>query len=214
MLDMANARPYAEELPKATTAGVVVNGHYAPPPTDGEGQLWIRTSAIIQVSASDLYTLWRDFERAPRWKEQIISVTAKGPKISHWVMQAGSETIEWNAEVLADEPGKRIVWSSIDGKFKNAGEVVFDELSNGRGTVVTVLHEFHMGKLAAAWQTLIGRNPKQAVIEDLRRFKALAETGEIPRSSPQPHGDRGFIGERKQALYGESIPVPSEGRPV
>ena len=38
------------------------------------------------------------------------------------------------------------------------------------------------------WETIVGRNPKQAVIENLRHFKALAETGEIPRTQGQPHG--------------------------
>ena len=48
-----------------------------------------------------------------------------------------------------------------------------------------------MGKLASAWETIVGRNPKQAVIENLRHFKALAETGEIPRTQGQPHGPTG-----------------------
>ena len=65
-----------------------------------------------------------------------------------------------------------------------------------------------MGKLASAWETLVGRNPKQAVIENLRHFKALAETGEIPRVEPQPHGERGMVGNVKQSMYGEKIPQP------
>ena len=47
--------------------------------------------------------------------------------------------------------------------------------------MVTVLQEFRLGKLASLWETIVGRNPKQSVIENLRHFKALAETGEIPR---------------------------------
>jgi len=66
-----------------------------------------------------------------------------------------------------------------------------------------------MGKLASAWETVVGRNPKQAVIENLRHFKALAETGEIPRSQTAPHGDRGTIGGMKRSMYGEKIPTPT-----
>jgi hypothetical protein len=65
-----------------------------------------------------------------------------------------------------------------------------------------------MGKQASAWETFVGRNPKQAVIENLRHFKALAETGEIPRSQGQPHEDRGMIGKMKASTYGEAIPTP------
>jgi len=66
-----------------------------------------------------------------------------------------------------------------------------------------------MGKLSSAWETLVGRNPKQAVIDNLRHFKALVETGEIPKTQGQPHGDRGVGGKMKAAIYGETVPTPS-----
>jgi hypothetical protein len=78
--------------------------------------------------------------------------------------------------------------------------------------MVTVLQEFRLGKLANLWEGLVGRNPKQSVIEDLRHFKALAETGEIPRTQGQPHGPRGPIGKMKMALYGETIDTPPAKR--
>jgi hypothetical protein len=74
--------------------------------------------------------------------------------------------------------------------------------------MVTVLQEFRMGKLSSAWETIVGRNPKQAVIENLRHFKALAETGEIPRTEGQPHGPRGRIAGMKESAYGEKIATP------
>jgi uncharacterized membrane protein len=123
-------------------------------------------------------------------------------------MESDGQTIEWNSEVLADEPGKRIAWRSTGGDSENAGEVIFEEAPGGRGTMVTVLQEFPMGKLASAWESLVGRNPKQAVIENLRHFMALAETGEIPRTQGQPHEDRGMIGKMKASLYGEKVSTP------
>jgi uncharacterized membrane protein len=184
-----------------------------PPPADKDGKLWVRTSALVQADAKTLYEMWHDVEKAPAWQEQIAAVRRTGAKTSHWVMRAGDEksekTIEWDSEVLADEPGKRIAWRSIGGESENAGEVVFEEAPGGRGTYVTVLQEFRMGKIASAWETFVGRNPKQAVIENLRHFKALAETGEIPRTEPQPHGDRGMVGGMKQSMYGEKMPVPA-----
>ena len=119
------------------------------------------------------------------------------------------QTIEWDSEILNDEPGKRIAWRSVDGESNNAGEVIFETAPGDRGTLVTVLQEFRMGKLTSAWETLTGRNPKQAVIENLRHFKALAETGEIPRTQGQPHGPRGTIGKAKKSLYGETIATPT-----
>ena len=74
--------------------------------------------------------------------------------------------------------------------------------------MVTVLQQFRMGKLARTWQTITGRDPKQSVIENLRHFKAMAETGEIPRAEPQPHGERGLAAGMKRSAYGEKIATP------
>jgi uncharacterized membrane protein len=178
-----NEKPNA--APAAAAAGMIVEGHYAPPPSDTDGKQWVRTSALVLRSPSDLYGLWRDVEKAPLWQEQIAEVRATGPTTSHWVMVTGNDSnksVEWDSEVLNEEPGKRIAWRSIDGDSHNAGEVVFETAPGERGTIVTVLQEFRLGKLASAWETLTGRNPKQAIIENLRHFKALAEAGEIPRT--------------------------------
>lgn len=208
MSSILRERAEAAQIPKSAPASIILDGKYLPPPVDADGQLWVRTSAMVQRTPEDLYSLWRSVERAPEWQEQIISVDAKSSTTSHWVMRSGDATIEWDSEILADEPGERIAWKSVGGDSDNAGEVIFQKSPGGRGTIVTVLQEFRMGRLASAWETFVGRNPKQTVIENLRHFKALAETGEIPRSEPQPHGDRGIIGKAKGAMYGENVPAP------
>jgi uncharacterized membrane protein len=199
---------YAEEGPVSGAVGMILDGRYLPPPQDKDGKLWVRTSVLIQAGPKDLYTIWRNIEAAPAWQEQITQVAVTGERTSHWVMETDDKTIEWDSEILADEPGKRIAWRSVGGDSDNAGEVIFEDAPGGRGTMVTVLQEFRMGKLASAWETFVGRNPKQAVIENLRHFKALAETGEIPRIQKQPHGDRGVIGKMKASTYGEKVPTP------
>ncbi|MDX6464830.1 MAG: hypothetical protein QOH35_3798 [Acidobacteriaceae bacterium] len=204
-----NEKPNAEPIPATGAAGMIIDGRYLPPPEDKDGKLWVRSSALIQRDRGDLYSLWRNVKVAPVWQEQITQVVVTGDRTSHWVMESGGKTIEWDSEILADEPGKRIAWRSIGGDSDNAGEVIFDEAPGDRGTMVIVLQEFRMGKLASAWETFVGRNPKQAVIENLRHFKALAETGEIPRIQGQPHGDRGLIGKAKASTYAETIPTPS-----
>ena len=205
---MLKEKPHAETLPTEASAGLVLNGRYLPPPKDADGKLWVRTVALVQADPSELYALWRDLEKIPAWQEQIASVQSTGPNTSHWVMKSDDKTIEWDSEILADEPGKRIAWRSTSGDSNNAGEVIFEAAPGGHGTLVLVLQEFRMGKWASLWETIAGRNPKQAVIENLRHFKALAETGEIPRTQGQPHGDRGTIGKMKESLYGEKIPTP------
>ena len=152
--------------------------------------------------------MWSDLENVPQWQEQIVSVTRTGDRTSHWTMQAGDKTIEWNSEILAAEPGRRIAWKTIDGDLHQAGEVMFEPAPGNRGTLVTLLQEFEIGKWKSAMATIGNRNPKQGVIENLRHFKALAETGEIPRVQGQPHGPRGMVAGAKESMYGEKIPTP------
>jgi uncharacterized membrane protein len=210
-------KPSAEPVPQASGASIILNGRYLPPPEDKDGKLWVRTSALIQKDPQALYAMWRDVESAPLWQEHIVEVVRTGPATSRWSMKTSNDedakVINWESEVLADEPGVRIAWRSIGGDSNNAGEVIFEKSPGGHGTIVTVLQEFRMGKLASAWETLLGRNPKQAVIEDLRHFKALAETGEIPRSQRDSHGNRGLIGGMKRSMYGETIPTPGGNTP-
>jgi uncharacterized membrane protein len=208
MSEALKEKPYAEEVPASAGAGVVVNGRYLPPPADKDGKLWVRTTALIQAEPEVLYRLWRNVETIPLWQEEVVEVIPTGPATSHWTVKSGDKTVEWDSEILADEPGRRIAWKSTGGEPENAGEVVFEEAPGGRGTITTVLQEFRLGKVASAVATLTGRNPKQAVIENLRHFKALAETGEIPRTQGQPHGPRGTIGGAKESVYGEKIATP------
>ena len=209
-MGLLNETHIARNAPQGTT--VVQGGRYLPPPEDKDGKIWVRTSAIIQAAPDKLYALWRDIESAPRWQEQLKQVVKTGEKTSHWVMCRGDKIIEWDSELLADEPGKRLAWRSTGGEVDTAGEVVFEPAPTGRGTMVTMLQEFRLGKLSNLWETLTRRNPKQGVIENLRHFKALAEAGEIPRIHGQPHGPRGIIGSGKASAYGEKIAVPEGSR--
>ncbi len=200
--------PGADVLPRSTGASVVLDQRYLPPPKDADGKQWVRTSVLVQRDAAELYALWHNVEDAPRWQEQVTEVKATGPTTSHWTMQAGDKTISWDAVILNDEPGKRIAWRSTGGDIDEAGEVIFEPAPGNRGTQVTVLMEFRVGKIASVVATLLNRNPKQAVIENLRHFKAFAETGEIPRTQGDPHGERGITGGLKSSMYGEKVPVP------
>lgn len=208
MTEALNERPNYEQVPRSGPLGTIVEGHYAPPPKDEDGKQWVRWSLQVEKSPDELYALWRDFERAPQWMEQVQSVTVTGPKTTHWVMQLGDKQVEWDAEVIADEPGRRIAWRSTGGMMDQAGEVMFVPAPGGRGTQVMLLEEFRVSKLANVAAAAKGREPKQKAKEDLRHFKQLAEAGEVPRTAGQPHGKRGVVGSMKEFLYGETVPSP------
>lgn len=209
-------KPNADSLPRESGAAALLDGHYAPPPVDKDGRTWVRTSSLIQAHPRKLYEMWRDVEAAPLWHERILEVKKTGPTTYHWAMrdEPGENMIEWDFEILEDEPEKRITWRSTKGDPESAGEVIFESAPGDRGIMVTVLEQFRMGKTARTWEAITGRDPKQSVVENLRHFKALAETGEIPRTEPQPHGGRGMVAGIKRSAYGEKIETPPAKKAV
>jgi uncharacterized membrane protein len=198
----------AGQSPEDASADMDFNGRYLPSPTAGDGRLWVRTMGMIQRDPQELYAIWRDVEAAPLWQQHVSEVRLTGETTSHWQMRSGNKTVEWKSEILADEPGKRIAWQSIAGDFNHAGEVVFEAAPAGDGTLVTVLHQFDLSKIASAWETITGCNPKQAVSENLRHFKALAETGQAVRKQAQPQRSKGLVSKMKELSLGEQVDMP------
>jgi uncharacterized membrane protein len=150
----------------------------------------------INRSAEDCYRFWREFENLPRFMQHLESVQTTSDNRSHWKARAPAGTsVEWDAEVTADDPGRFIAWHSLEGAdIDNAGIVHFERAPGGRGTVVRVELQYQPpgggGTLVAR---LFGEEPSQQIDEDLRRFKQLLETGEIPTTIGQPAGRRSAI---------------------
>jgi len=176
----------------------------------------MRAHAVQTIlrTPQELYELWRNVEFAPRWMEFVMAAIENGPKTTHWTMGDPSKPdaprVEYDTELTSDEPGRRIAWKSITPGIEEAGEVVFEQRPDGRGTQVLLRENMMVpgGKLGIAAAGLTKRSPRQIVIEDLRHFKELAEAGEIPNVTRNPHGPRGFSGSIKERLYGENNPTP------
>ena len=60
--------------------------------------------------------------------------------------------------------------------------------SNGRGSVVTVTIAYAppAGKLGKAFAKIFRREPKIQARQELKRFKQLMETGELPTAAMSP----------------------------
>lgn len=202
-----SVRPF----PKAAQSG----SHYvALPDKTEDGRVTAHAIQTILVEPQALYELWRDVTSIPLWQEQVVSVTPTGPKTSHWVMgdpeDKDGKRIEFDSELTEDIPGQKIAWHSTAGDVEQGGQVTFEASKVGRGTVVTLIQTVKVpgGALGNVAASVAKRGPKQIVIENLRHFKALAETGEIPTVQGQPHGPRGISGGIKEWMYGENNPTP------
>jgi hypothetical protein len=70
--------------------------------------------------------------------------------------------------------------------------VTFKDAPGDRGTEIHVDLESDTpgGKLGEVLQKVVGAAPLAKVKDDLRRFKQVVETGEVPRSEGTPEGER------------------------
>jgi len=152
----------------------------------------ITKSIAINKPKEQLYQFWRDFQNLPRFMRHLDSVRVTGERRSHWVAKApAGKHVEWDAEITEERNNEYIAWRSLEGAdVENSGSVRFETGPKGRGSVVTV--ELHYkppgGRLGATFAKLLGEEPGQQVNEDLRRFKQLIESGEIPTTEGQPAG--------------------------
>ena len=188
--------------------------YVAPPEKDEEGRLIATAVQTIQATPDQLYSLWSDISSFPMWQENVISVIPDGPALSHWVMgnpeDVDGRRLEFDSQIVEDIPGRRIAWKSITKEVDLAGSVTFQEANSGRGTVVNLRQALKvpLGDFANSLTAAVKRSPRQTLAENLRHFKQLVETGEIPSVMGQPHGPRGLSGGIKQWLYGETNPTP------
>jgi uncharacterized membrane protein len=151
----------------------------------GRGQgIKIEQTLLIDRPADELYAFWRNFENLPRFMEHLESVTVLTPERSRWTARAPAGShVSWDAEVHNELPDRLIAWRSLPGSdIPNAGSVHFTPLPGGERTEVRVVlsYEPPAGRLGAAVAGLFGKAPHQQVNEDLRRFKQVMESGEVP----------------------------------
>lgn len=172
------------------------DGHERGMRRERAGSRAVRKAITVNRPVNEVYDLWHDFRNLPRFMKHLVAVdvldssgertrwTAKGP--------AGSR-VAWDAETVEDRPNELISWRSIEGSdVWNRGVVRFTPAPGGRGTEVHVEIEYAppLGPLGVLAARISGEEPSQQTADDLRRFKQIAETGEVVVSDA-------VIGERR-----------------
>lgn len=154
----------------------------APPePTDYfENGIHVEKCFTVHRSPWELYQYWRDFTNLPRIMSHLESVTVLDDRRSRWVAKAPAilgGVVEWDAEIINDEPNALIAWRSLGGAdVDNAGSVRF--VPAGSGTDVKVVLDYipPAGRIGSWVAGLFGKEPEQQIHEDLKRFKETMES--------------------------------------
>ena len=149
---------------------------------EAEGEVAVR-AVTIGRPREEVYGFFRRFSNLGRFMENIERVDELDDKRSHWVVKApAGRTVEWDAILTRDEPGRLIAWETAEGaQVKNHGTVVFKDAPGGRGVELhaTLVYEPPGGALGKLVAELFAVEPGQQAKRDLRRLKMLLETGEI-----------------------------------
>ncbi|MEU7843848.1 SRPBCC family protein [Micromonospora sp. NPDC049114] len=169
-------------------------------------------AVTVNRSPAEAYRFWRDVENLPKFMAHLESVRADDLRRSHWVARGpAGRHIEWDAEIIDDQPNRSLTWRSLPGaRVANAGRVRFVPAPGDRGTEVRVQLRYAppAGALGRAVAKLFGEEPEQQVRDDLRRFKQVLEAGEVVRSEGSPNG----TSVRQQAMQRPAQPLPTSRR--
>jgi uncharacterized membrane protein len=172
------------------------NGH--------ESGVQVERTLTVNRPREEVYRYWRRFENLPRFMKNLERVETLDERRSRWTASAPlGQTVEWEAEMLEDVKGEKISWRSLPGsQIENSGVVRFKDAPYGRGTEVHVMLRYNPpgGKVSDLMARLFGDSPQQQVEEDLRRFKAIVETGQIATVTGQPSGRRSQVEKEREEM--------------
>ena len=127
----------------------------------------------VGVPVTAAYNQWTQFEEFPQFMEGVDEVTQIEDTLLHWAATVAGKHAEWDAQILEQEPDRRIVWESVDGK-RTRGTIEFEPLAADRSRI-----RLHMSYTpddpAEKAGSAIGLDNRR-IKGDLKRFRELVES--------------------------------------
>ena len=138
-------------------------------------------SHVISKPRMEVYSYWRKLEHLPLFMKHLSSVKQIDESHSVWkaAIPGNVGTISWTAEIVDDQPGEYIAWSSVPGSaIDNAGYVQFlDAPRNGTEVKATIAYRLPGGDLGGLAAQLFNPYLQDLIVDDLKRFKYNIEGG-------------------------------------
>jgi uncharacterized membrane protein len=146
----------------------------------GREAVEIQKTITVDAPVPDVFELYSDFERFPRFMSHVIQVEKLGEGRYRWVVKGPlGIPVSWDAEITELVPERVVAWKSEPGALiGNAGIVHFDPAPEG-GTRIDLKMVYNPpgGAVGHAIASLFGVDPKHALDVDLVRFQSLLERG-------------------------------------
>ncbi|SMC58043.1 SRPBCC family protein [Pedobacter nyackensis] len=141
----------------------------------------IRGEFVIERPAAEVYAYWRNLNNLPGSVKHLLSVEIEEENLSKWKSNVMGNlfAIDWNAEIVKDEPGHLIGWRSIPGSlFHHVGRVEFAKTSNPQETLLKIVLSYHppAGGLGLGLAKLLNPYFESLLKKEIKTFKHTIET--------------------------------------
>ncbi|MFW5824301.1 MAG: SRPBCC family protein [Marinobacter sp.] len=151
----------------------------------GPGDIRLASQVTILRPPEQVYQFWKDFSNLPRVMSFIERVEPREGDIYHWVARGpAGPALEWDAEIVDDDPGKLLAWRSLEGSdIQTWGTVLFNPREDNRGTELSVAFNFcPPGNVTGAAARFLSGLENAVLDQNLRNLKSQLEAGEVPTS--------------------------------
>ena len=147
----------------------------------------VKKTIEVNAPVDRVYEFWNNFENFPQFMERVDEVRITGPNTSHWVVDAPTQKVEWDATTTENVRNQRISWRA-SGESGQNGTVSFEPLGADR-TRVTVSIEYHLESGMQEKLASVFNIDDRMVQNDLNRFKETVEdrsSGKLPTGGTGP----------------------------
>ncbi|WP_372972400.1 SRPBCC family protein [Marinobacter sp.] len=147
------------------------------------GDVHLSGHVTIHRSPEEVYQFWRNFQNLPSVMSFIERVEPMEGNVTHWVAKVpAGQAIQWDAETVDDQPGRRLAWRSLEGSdLQTWGTVIFERSENNLSTDVSVSFNFSPPANGGGSVSQYIQGLENAILNrNLRELKARLEAGENP----------------------------------
>jgi uncharacterized membrane protein len=102
----------------------------------------IRGEFVIDKPAQEVYSYWRNLSNIPASINHLMDVEMVDENLSKWKSNVLGNflPINWEAEIVKDEPGHLIGWRAVKGSMlPHVGKVEFEPTPDGAGTLLKIV---------------------------------------------------------------------------
>ena len=136
----------------------------------------IRGEFEVDSTPAETYAYWRNLENLPGSLKHLLDIEVLDGRKSHWKTSILGKffSVNWDAEIVKDEPGRLIGWSSKpDALIHHVGRITFAESQDGLGTRLKVVLSYQppLGGIGMGVARLINPYLEGLLKKELKTFQ-------------------------------------------